>query len=241
MLEWIERQIHGFAYLLSHPSQLKHLLIRETRYRFRTKNKRMWVEWQKYDSERAYKALMEALHDTRKRPFNQERIEIISDIIGRLGNGLNVLDVGAGDGIIGEHVWKTGNHVVAVDLPTVAFQAHKRQGLLTVAGDAEQSSFASNIFDVVLASEILEHLWNPHSFVDEAYRVLKDDGYLIISTPEGIDSLRYDAHKYYFTVESLKQMLGTRFDFCEVKRVKPAGPSIPTIILLFRKSAIPKN
>jgi 2-polyprenyl-3-methyl-5-hydroxy-6-metoxy-1,4-benzoquinol methylase len=201
----------------------------------------MWVEWQKYDSERAYDALVTALHDTRTRPFNLERIEIISDLIGRLGNGLKVLDAGSGDGIIGEHVWKMGNHVIAVDLPTVAFQAHRCQGLLALAGDVERLSFASDIFDVVLASEILEHLWNPHSFVDEAYRVLKADGHLIISTPEGIDSLRYDAHKYYFTVESLKQMLGARFDLCEVKRLKPAGTATPTIILLFRKSAMPKN
>ena len=195
----------------------------------------MWVEWQKYDSERAYKALLEALHDTRKRPFNQERIEIISDMIGRLGNGLKVLDVGSGDGIVGEHIWKMGNHVVAVDLPTVAIQAHRCQGLLAVAGDAEQLSFAANTFDVVLASEIIEHLWNPNGFVEEAYRILKTDGHLIVSTPEGIEGLRYDAHKYYFTVETLKQLLVANFDLCKVKRLKPAGTPTPTIILLFRK------
>lgn len=237
----IKRQIHGFAYLLSNPSQLKHLIIRETRYRFRNKSKRMWVEWQKYDSERAYDALVQALHDTLTCPFNQERIEIISAMISRLGNNLKVLDVGSGDGIIGEHIWKIGNHVVAVDLPTVAFQSHRCQGLLAVAGDAERLSFASNTFDVLIASELMEHLWNPQSFVEEAYRVLKANSYLIVSTPDGVDSLRYDAHKYYFTVESLKKMLYSKFDLCEVKRVKPAGPSIPTIILLFRKLAIPKN
>lgn len=241
MLKMIKNQVHGFVYLLLNPSQLKHLIIRETRYRLRNQSKRMWVEWQKYDSERAYDALVVALHDTRTRPFNLERIETISDMIGRLGNGLNVLDVGSGDGIIGEHVWKMGNHVTSVDLPTVATQAHRCQGLLAVAGDAERLSFASNIFDVVLASEIIEHLWNPHSFVDEAYRVLKADGHLIISTPEGIEGMRYDSHKYYFTVESLKQMLGARFIVCEVKRLKLAGTATPTIILLFRKSAMPKN
>ena len=85
---------------------------------------------------------------------------------------MNILDVGSGDGIIGEHLSTIGNHVASVDLPTVAVQAHRCHGLLAVAGDAEQLSFASNTFDVVLASEIMEHLWNPHSFFDEAYRVL---------------------------------------------------------------------
>ena len=241
MLKLIKSQVHGFAYLLSNPSQLKHLIIRETRYKFRNKSKRMWVEWQKYDSERAYDALVEALHDTRTRPFNQERIELISDMVGRLGNGLEILDVGSGDGIIGEHISKMGNNVTSVDLPTVAIQAHRCQGLLAVAGDAERLSFASNIFDVVLASEIMEHLWNPHSLVDEAYRVLKTDGYLIVSTPEGIESLRYDAHKYYFNVETLKQMLAAKFDLCEIKRLKPVYTATPTIIMLFHKLTMPKK
>ena len=198
----------------------------------------MWVEWQKYDSERAYDALVESLQDTRTRPFNQERIEIISEMVNHMGKSLNILDVGSGDGIIGEHLSTIGNHVASVDLPTVAFQAHRCHGLLAVAGDAEQLSFASNTFDVVLASEIMEHLWNPHSFIDEAYRVLKADGYLIVSTPEGIEGLRYDAHKYYFTVELLEQMLAAKFDLCEVKRLNPAYAATPTIILLFRKSTM---
>ena len=81
MSNLIKRQIQGIAYLLSNPSQLKHLILRETRYKFRNKSKRMWVDWQKYDSERAYDALVESLQDTRTRPFNQERIEIISEMV----------------------------------------------------------------------------------------------------------------------------------------------------------------
>ena len=238
MSNLIKRQIHGIVYLLSNPTQLKHLILRETRYKFRNKSKRMWIEWQKYDSERAYKALVESLQDTRTRPFNQERIEIISEMVNRLGKNLSILDVGSGDGIIGEYLSTIGNNVTSVDLPTVAFQSHRCQGLLAVAGDAERLSFASNIFDVVLGSEIMEHLWNPHSFVNEAYRVLKDDSYLIVSTPEGIEGLRYDAHKYYFTVELLEQMLSAKFDLCEVKHLNPAYAATPTIILLFRKSAM---
>jgi len=241
MLRLIKQQVHGFAYLLSNPSQLKHIILRETRYRFRNRSKRMWIEWQKYDSERAYEALVEAIHDTRTRPFNQERIEIISEMVGSLGKDLNILDVGSGDGIIAEHILKMGNDVAAVDLPTVAVQAHRYRGLLAVTGDAERLSFDSNIFDVVIASEILEHLWNPHSLIDEAYRVLKADGYFIVSTPEGVEGLRYDAHKYYFTVEILERMLGAKFDLNEVKRLKPVFTATPTIILLFRKSVTPKK
>lgn len=201
----------------------------------------MWVEWQKYDSERAHDAMMAAFQETLSRPFNVERMQIISEMFSHLGNNLKVLDVGSGDGVLGEQVWKMGNYVIAVDLPKVASQAHGLEGLLAVVGDAEQLPFSSNIFDVVLASEIIEHLWNPNSFVEEAYRILKPVGHLIVSTPEGIESLRYDSHKNYFTVDGLARLLGTRFTLIEVKRLKPAGTPIPTIIVLFRKSVKPKN
>lgn len=130
ILKLIRHKVHGFAYLLSNPSQLKHIILRETRYRFRNKSKRMWAEWQTYDLERAYNAMVATLYDTCTRPFNQERIKIISNMVDHLGKGLNILDVGAGDGIIGEHILKMGNYVAAVDLPTVAIQAHRCQGLL---------------------------------------------------------------------------------------------------------------
>ena len=236
MLKMFKSQAQGFAYLLSNPPQLKHLIIRETRYRQRLQSKQKWVEWQKDNSARAAAALQECSAEALMRPFNVARKKTISNMVTRLGNGLTVLDVGGGDGAIGEHIWKMGNYVTSIDLPTVAIQAHGCQGLLAVAGDAEQLPFASNSFDLVLASEIVEHLWDPHSFLDEAYRILKADGHLIVSTPDGIAGMRYDSHKHYFTVESLKQLLGARFAVGEVERLKTAGNPTPTIIVLFHKN-----
>lgn len=37
--------------------------------------------------------------------------------------------------------------------------------------------------DVVVANQIIEHLYNPDRFVKEVYRVLKKGGYAIVSTP----------------------------------------------------------
>jgi len=168
--------------------------------------------------------------------LNLARIKIFSDMIRRIGNGLTVLDVGAGDGVISGPIWKMGNEVVSVELPTIAVIAHSCGVPSVVAGDAEHLTFASNSFDVVIASEVLEHLWNPHNFFDEAYRILKAGGYLIIETPEGKGSLLYDDHKNYFTVESVKQKLGARFTLCGVERLKATGcAQTPTIILLLRK------
>ena len=234
MLTTLKKHIHGFTYLLMNPKQLQHIIIRETLYRQRNRNRQGWVEWQKYDT---YTAA--AQHSTAvayARPLNLARIQTFSNMINSVGKGLIVLDVGCGDGVLSEPVSKLGNYVTSVDLPTITPLAHKRHVSSVLSGDAEKLAFASNSFDLVLASEVVEHLWNPQSFLDEAYRVLKPKGYLIVETPEGIEGLRYDAHKNYFTMEILKHMLGEKFSVCEVKRFSPNwGAPTATIIVLFRK------
>jgi 2-polyprenyl-3-methyl-5-hydroxy-6-metoxy-1,4-benzoquinol methylase len=201
----------------------------------------MWIEWQKYDA-KMHISMMHArpaaLQQSRESPLSRARIKVFSNMFSRLGNGLDVLDVGCGDGVIGEPIVKMGNYVTSLELPGIANIAQICQVPSVVAGDAEQLSFASNSFDVVLASEMVEHLWKPQSFLDEVYRILRNNGYFIVETPEGEGGLCYDSHKNYFTVERIKQMLGARFTLCEVERLKAeVGAQTPTIILLFRKSA----
>ncbi|MCJ7762257.1 hypothetical protein MUP38_02235, partial [Candidatus Bathyarchaeota archaeon] len=72
MLSMLKRHVHGLTYLLSHPAQLKHIVIRETLYRQRYRSKQSWTEWQKYDTHAAA-----AQHSTAvayARPLNQARI-----------------------------------------------------------------------------------------------------------------------------------------------------------------------
>jgi SAM-dependent methyltransferase len=47
----------------------------------------------------------------------------------------------------------------------------------------EENNFSQGYFDVVHASHLIEHLNNPHLFLNEAFRVLADDGRLFITTP----------------------------------------------------------
>lgn len=236
MIETLKKRIQGLPHLLSHPSQLKRLIIRETLYRQRYQNKQQWIEWQKYGCSRHIQMMQAHPDALSTSSLNLTRIQIFSDIVNRIGKGLTVLDVGAGDGVISGPLSKMGNDVISIELPTIAAIAHKCGVPSVVANDAEHLTFASNSFDLVIASEVLEHLWNPHNFFDEAYRVLRADGYLIIETPEGKGSLLYDDHKNYFTVESVKQTLGSRFTLCDVERLKATGcAQTPTIILVLRK------
>ena len=217
------------------PAQIKHIIIRETIYRQRYRNKDKWTEWQKYDTHTA--AAQHSTATAYERPLNKARIQIFSDMINSVGTGLKILDVGCGDGVIREPMVQLGNSVASVDLPTITKMAHKRHVSSVLAGDAEHLAFAAGSFDLVLASEVVEHLWAPESFFDEAYRVLKPEGHLIVETPEGEEGLRYDAHKNYFTVEIIERMVGKRFSVCRVERMEPKlGAPTSTIIVLLHKN-----
>jgi 2-polyprenyl-3-methyl-5-hydroxy-6-metoxy-1,4-benzoquinol methylase len=123
-----------------------------------------------------------------------------------------------------------------VELANVAPLTHRCGVQSVMGGDAENLAFATESFDLVLASEVVEHLWNPQNFFNEAYRILKPSGYLILSTPEGKLGLCYDSHKHYFTLESLTQMIIPAFTLCQTKHLEPNGDPTPTLIVLLKKS-----
>src|SRR3990170_4888926 len=237
MLNTLKKRVQGLTYLLSHPNQVKWLITREARFGQRNRSRRGWIEWQKYDAQLHISMMRENPKTLSSSVLNSARIQVFSNMVKRVGHGLNILDVGCGDGALSKPISKMGNDVTGMELPGVANLARFCQVQSVVAGDAEQLSFFSESFNVVLASEVVEHMWNPQDFIDEAYRVLKPNGYLIVETPEGEESLNYDSHRHFFTVDRLKQMVEPRFTVCEVKRLEATGRAqTPTIILLLRKT-----
>jgi len=237
MLKSLTSQVQGIKYLLTHPHQLKWVINRELYFGKRKKSKKNWVEWQKYDA-KTHIMMMQAHAETLSvNTLNAARIQIFLDMVNGIGGkDLKILDVGCGDGVISEPILKMGNYIASVELPVVAGLAKKCNVSSVVAGDAETLAFASASFDLVIASEMLEHLWAPESFLDETYRVLKTGGYLIVETPEGVGGLNYDSHRNFFTVEKLNALLNKRFSLEEVKHLEATGSAqTPTIIVLFHK------
>ena len=75
--------------------------------------------------------------------------------------------------------------------PRVLSYGREKLGLETLVlsmGDA--LPFPSGYFDWVTASEVIEHLVDPHRFLKEAWRVLKPQGRLFLTTPNRLQYLR---------------------------------------------------
>lgn len=108
--------------------------------------------------------------------------------------GMRVLDAGCGSG---RHVCESyriqGIDVAGVDLNLndlfkakgyLALMAQEQEGLWLLAqADLTRLPFAESSFDVVICSEVLEHIEDSRSAVSELVRVLKPGGGLIVTVP----------------------------------------------------------
>ncbi|MBO8180457.1 MAG: methyltransferase domain-containing protein [Archaeoglobus sp.] len=52
-----------------------------------------------------------------------------------------------------------------------------------IVGDARKLPFKDGVFDIVVATEVIEHFVEGELFLAEVYRVLKQNGFLILTTP----------------------------------------------------------
>ncbi|MFJ4877096.1 methyltransferase domain-containing protein [Streptomyces sp. NPDC088745] len=107
--------------------------------------------------------------------------------------GATVLDVGCGDGTAAATAAPLlpGHRIVGVDWSQDALRRASRRFATTkgelsaVRGQLTDSGlpFATASADAVLFSEVIEHLVDPDSALDEIRRVLKPGGHLMLSTP----------------------------------------------------------
>ncbi len=99
-----------------------------------------------------------------------------------------LLDLGCDDGTISLEIAKTigTKNIFGVEIVDEKIQIAKSNGMIIEKADLNNVlNFESNFFDVVVANQVIEHLYNSDVFLEEIYRILKPGGYAIISTENG--------------------------------------------------------
>jgi SAM-dependent methyltransferase len=112
--------------------------------------------------------------------FVPERIPLI---VGFVGQGKRVLDLGCRSGALTRHFLE-GNSVVGLDIDPAALDKAAALGIEPVRANVEEPlPFEDASFEVVVAGELFEHLQFPDALVGEIRRVLRPGGVLAGSVP----------------------------------------------------------
>lgn len=108
--------------------------------------------------------------------FNQEQLE-----------GLTILDVGCGGGLVTEPLARLGATVTGIDasldaIATARAHAEIMELGITYENAAPEALIGHQIADVIIALEILEHVESVPEFISVCKKLLKPGGLIIFST-----------------------------------------------------------
>ncbi len=101
-----------------------------------------------------------------------------------------ILEIGAGDGInylaLKENFGIDETQYYAIELDNKSIEICKKRGIKNVVNCFFDKSILNRMdcdFDIVIATEVLEHQINPREFLDIIFKILKKEGILFITVP----------------------------------------------------------
>jgi 2-polyprenyl-3-methyl-5-hydroxy-6-metoxy-1,4-benzoquinol methylase len=121
---------------------------------------------------------------------NSIQFEISPDIVHRVEllktygkkTHARLIDVGCGKGDFLVYAKNNGFDVIGMDIISPFIPQLKKQGIPVVS---KLSSIADESYDIVTCFDVIEHTVNPQQLLEECYRILKPDGIVFFTTPNG--------------------------------------------------------
>ena len=142
---------------------------------------------------------------------------------------IRILDMGCGDGVLlyllSKKIRNPDIELYGVDLSDVAVKTainkFERKGVKNKfffkAEGVYNTSFDEGMFDIIISSDVIEHLNEPDTFLKEVKRLLKSNGFLVIGTPIKYTENPLDSmHVYEFFPYEFEELLTKYFSTVEL-------------------------
>lgn len=144
----------------------------------------------------------------------------------------HIIDLGCGSGWLTAVLGHFGP-AVGVDLSDEAVKAAvgRYPHVSFVQADIFNWDYPREQFDVVVSQEVIEHVEDQEGFLQIAYELLRDEGYLILTTPNARTFYAMTAQtrnswsnqpiENWLTVPQLKRLLTPRFSVLQIRTIIP--------------------
>ncbi len=113
--------------------------------------------------------------------------EAIGHLALRLTPAITIADLGAGEGLVSQLLARRAKQVWCIDnsprMVEVGTELARKNGLANLAyklGDIEQVPLPDRSVDLAILSQALHHAQHPQAAVNEAYRILRPGGQLLV-------------------------------------------------------------
>ena len=112
-----------------------------------------------------------------------KRYEVMLNELRHLEKG-RLLDIGCGEGVLLENAKILGFDVTGVDCSEYAVEMCHKKNLDATCLDIEGQGLPFNEeFDIVIAAEVIEHLYDSYGFLASVNKCLREKGLLFLTTP----------------------------------------------------------
>lgn len=159
-------------------------------------------------------------------PYRDDLLKLILRTIGDV-NGISILEIGCGGCTLLENLAKLGADVTGLDPSPFAQRAAKEKGISLIPDFFSPNLINSN-YDIVYFSDVLEHVENPVTFLEEIKSCVQKTTKIIIAVPDasaeiasGDFSMLMHQHISYFTKTSLFNTIS--MSGLSVKSIERAG------------------
>lgn len=131
----------------------------------------------------------------------------------------NILDVGCAGGIFLKVAQENNFNAYGIEVSKYAVEAaEKILNLKIELGTLEKCKFKNKFFDVITLLDVIEHFPDPYCSLQKINSLLKDDGIILIYTPninslpfyvikEGWGIIAPEHHLHYFSPETIEMLL----------------------------------
>jgi ubiquinone/menaquinone biosynthesis C-methylase UbiE len=159
-------------------------------------------------------------------------------VVQTVPQGAAVLDVGCG---VGETMILLRDQrdcqCSGLDIAPSAISGVLSKGMTAKLATLPNIPYPDGAFDVVVCTETLEHVSDAAGTLREVHRVLKPEGLLIMSVPDGrLDE--EDSHVHRFTDASLRRLLDRRYTLLSLESLDSKESDVaPSLFVVARSRA----